>query len=336
MKKKFLIDVIVGARPNFIKVSALYFHIRKYKKYNQYIKFRLIHTGQHYSKKLSQDFINQLKIPAPNYNLKVGSGSVTQQISKIMIRYEKILAKKKCDICLVVGDVNSTVACAMSAKRFNIKIAHIESGLRSNDLSMPEEINRIITDSITDFHFTTSKYANKNLLNEGVKKNKIFFVGNIMIDTLYNFSQNKKAPKVWYLNNLKRNSYILVTLHRPSNVDHSSKLKKIVKTLEECASEHKIIFPVHPRTQRILKKINLQSDKLIYINALPYLEFNFLLKNSNCVITDSGGITEEATVYKIPCITLRKQTERPETVEVGSNILIGDNLEKNQKICCQN
>lgn len=327
MKKK-LVDIIVGARPNFIKVAPLFSLLKNDKKYSQYFNYRLIHTGQHYSKFMSDDFFKQLNIPKPNCNFNISSGSNLKQISQIILCYEKLLKKRKSDLCVVVGDVNSTLACSLAAKQMNIRIAHIEAGLRSKDLSMPEEINRIITDSVSDIFFTTSKFANKNLLDEGVHKKKIFFVGNIMIDTLMAYSNQLSEPKIWSKFDLKKKNYLLLTLHRPSNVDKQIYLEKILSKISKSLLLDKIIFPVHPRTKKIIKKINNFPKNIILIDPLPYLEFSYLLKHSLCTITDSGGITEEATVYKVPCLTMRNSTERPETILTGSNELVGKNIDK--------
>lgn len=318
-----LIDIIAGTRPNFVKVSSL-IHALNDNSYN--LNYRLIHTGQHYNDELSKIFFTQLKIPEPQINLNVGSGSQADQVGSIMSKYEKVLLKKKPDLCVVVGDVNSTMACAITAKKMNIKVAHIEAGIRSNDMSMPEEINRMVTDSITDYFFTTSKIANKNLDKLGVNRDSIFFVGNTMIDTLLSNSNNLIKPDFYDFYDLK-NEYFVLTLHRPSNVDNISVFKNIINEIMKSTDNLKVIFPVHPRTQKNIQFIKNISDRLICVSSLPYLEFNYLVKNSIGVITDSGGITEEATMFRVPCITMRNTTERPETVENGTNVLIGSNLE---------
>ena len=319
-----LFDMIVGARPNFVKIASIIDAFKKSKLYTKTIDFRLIHTGQHYDKKMSDSFFIQLNIPLPNYNLGIGSGTHAEQTGGIMIEYEKILQLKKSNYCLVVGDVNSTLACAIVAKKNNIKVIHVEAGIRSNDESMPEEINRIVTDSITDLFFTTTVNASKNLLNLGVHKNKIFFVGNTMIDTLLKNLHKLSPPSIWNIQNLSISNYFVLTLHRPSNVDSIKNLEFLINNILKFTRKHKIIFPIHPR---IAQKLNFQQfENLICIDPLEYLQFNFLIKNALGVITDSGGITEETTVLNIPCITLRYNTERPETVELGTNVLIGNNM----------
>ena len=316
------IDIIAGARPNFIKIAPIIHSINDEGKFS----FRLIHTGQHYDKNMSGNFFEQLDIPKPDINLEVGSGSQATQTAKIMIEYENVLNSSRPELCLVVGDVNSTMACAIVAKKFKIKVAHVEAGIRSFDLGMPEEINRMITDSITDYFFTTSIHANKNLLKSGFNKKNIFFVGNTMIDTLNKQRIKFKKPNFFNELNLKNGQYIVLTMHRPNNVDDINKLKEFLKCIISNTENLDVIFPIHPRTKSVLK--DFDSSKLILVPPLPYLEFNYLVENSKCVITDSGGITEETTVMGIPCITLRNNTERPETITVGTNELAGTSSEK--------
>lgn len=316
------IDIIAGARPNFIKIAPIIHSIIK----DGNFSFRLIHTGQHYDKNMSQNFFNQLDIPEPDINLEVGSGSQANQTAKIMVKYEDILLNSpKPYLCLVVGDVNSTMACSIVAKKLNIKVAHVEAGIRSFDLTMPEEINRIITDSISDYFFTTSKHANKNLIDAGFDKKNIFFVGNTMIDTLNKQKSNFKKPDFFEKLNLAKDNYLVLTMHRPKNVDDIDKLEQFINCIVSNTNNLKVIFPIHPRTKSVLN--NFKSKNLILVPPLPYLEFNYLVNNSKCVITDSGGITEETTVMNIPCITLRDNTERPETISEGTNILAGTNPE---------
>ena len=316
------IDIIAGTRPNFVKIAALINILDTHKK----ITYRLIHTGQHYDDKMSANFFRDLNIPDPHINLNVGSMDNVTQTAEIMIRYQKVIDLKT-NICLVVGDVNSTLACAITAKKNDIKVAHVEAGIRSFDNEMPEETNRILTDSITDYFFTTSKKANQNLINQGIAKDKIFFVGNTMIDTLKNNINRLRKPSIWDQEKLIKNDYFLLTLHRPSNVDEDLKLIELLEIISESSESTKIIFPVHPRTKKMLKQTKKFSN-IVYVEPLPYLEFNYLLKNSKGVITDSGGITEEATVLNIPCITHRDSTERPETVNIGTNELTMLNLSK--------
>jgi UDP-N-acetylglucosamine 2-epimerase (non-hydrolysing) len=319
-----LIDIIAGARPNFIKIAPIIAAIEEQRKAGFDLEYRLVHTGQHYDKKMSGDFFEQLGIPAPHHNLEVGSGTQAEQTGKIMMGYEQLLFTRPCDLCIVVGDVTSTMACAIAAKKVNnIKVAHVEGGIRSGDWTMPEEINRIVTDSITDYFFTTSEVANKNLKNSGVADKQIFFVGNTMIDTLYRQMPNLKQPGIWDEYRLQEKGYIMMTLHRPNNVDTKEKLSELVTEIVNASRGLLVIFPVHPRTARILADTGINAPNLFTIDPLGYLEFNYLVKNAKAVITDSGGITEEATVMGVPCMTLRDSTERPETCTVGTNELLG-------------
>ena len=315
-----LLDIIAGARPNFMKISPI---IHALESSSFKYKYRLIHTGQHYDKKMSDTFFDQLRIPKPSINLKVGSGSHTEQTAKIMIGYEKLLIEKKPDICLVVGDVNSTMACALVAKKMLVKVAHVEAGIRSGDNDMPEEINRIVTDSISDYFFTTSENASNNLLESGVKSKQIFFVGNTMIDTLLTNMNDFKQPVFWKDYKLNKKNYFVLTMHRPKNVDNYFELENTLNVIGKAAMGAPVIFPVHPRTKLILNEIKNIPSNILLIDPQPYHEFGYLIKNSKGTLTDSGGITEETTIMKIPCITLRENTERPETVEIGTNILIG-------------
>ena len=322
------IDIIAGARPNFIKIAPIIDAINSKKKDGYKLNFRLIHTGQHYDKSMSHQFFEELGIPKPDVNFEVGSGSQASQTAAIMISYENLLEKKKPDLCLVVGDVNSTLACAIVAKKCHIKVAHVEAGIRSGDITMPEEVNRIVTDSLTDYYFTTSKTASDNLIKEGVNLSNIYFVGNVMIDTLKKFYDRFRSPEIWDILNLKSKNYILLTMHRPSNVDSLNSLKRTIDTICENSRGLQVVFPVHPRTLKTLNQVDINHNNLHLISPLGYLEFNFLTKNSMVVITDSGGITEETTVMGIPCITIRDSTERPETVSIGTNELIGTKPDK--------
>ncbi len=319
-----LIDLIAGARPNFMKIAPIIDAIELQKNKGIDINYRLIHTGQHYDKNMSNNFFEQLNIPEPSNNLNAGGGSQAEQTAKIMIGYEKILEEKS-DLCIVVGDVTSTMACSIVAKKSGIKVAHVEGGIRSGDMRMPEEINRIVTDSITDYFFTTSEVANSNLLKAGVPLDKILFVGNTMIDTLHKHKNNLVKPDFWNTLHLKKNEYVVLTLHRPSNVDAALNLKLIIEEILDSVPDKQVIFPVHPRTRKNLEELDITHSNLIYSDPLGYLQFNYLVKNSFLVITDSGGITEETTVLGIPCITLRDSTERPETVSIGTNELVGTN-----------
>ncbi len=321
-----LVYIVAGARPNFMKVSPILKAFKKKKIHNKKLDYKLIHTGQHYDYNMSGSFFEQLEIQEPDIFLNVGSGTQAEQTALVMISFEKTLIKKKPDLVIVVGDVNSTMACTISAKKMGVPVAHVEAGIRSYDISMPEEINRIVTDSIADYFFTTTENAKANLLKHNVSSENIFFVGNTMIDTL-NFNLKKiKKPSILLEKKIINKKYFLVTLHRPSNVDDFSKLKQILNQIEASCREFKIIFPVHPRTKKNLSKNNYKSKKIILTDPFGYHEFIYLTKNSSGVITDSGGVTEEATVLSIPCITLRNSTERPETVSIGTNELVGDNL----------
>lgn len=330
MKKpiEMKVDLIAGARPNFVKIAALYYANSVF---DGHFDFRLIHTGQHYDDKLSGVFFQQLGIPEPDHNLGVGSGSHAEQTAAIMMGYEKILKDKRPDLVIVVGDVNSTMACAIVAKKLSIRVAHIEAGIRSGDLGMPEEINRILTDSITDYFFTTTPGASQNLLDTGKKQDQIHLVGNTMIDTLIENRKKFIQPDLWYTFNLKEGEYFVLTLHRPTNVDEENSLKKLLVLINDASKEVPVIFPVHPRTAVAIKKLELEFRNIRFVSPLSYLEFNYLVERSKAVITDSGGITEEATFFNIPCITLRDSTERPETVWEGTNKLVGTDPNKIRK-----
>lgn len=327
-----LIDIIAGARPNFMKIAPIIKEIGQANKQsgrnsesNEYLDFRLIHTGQHYDRNMSGAFFEQLGIPEPDMNLESGSGTQSEQTGRIMTRYEQVLADRKSDLCIVVGDVTSTMACSITAKKMGVKVAHVEGGIRSRDWTMPEEINRVATDSITDYFFTTSAAANNNLRKEGVPEDNIFFVGNTMIDTLLANLKKLKKPAVFSKTNLVEDEYFVMTLHRPANVDEEKKLKALIDNIANGVHGEKIIFPVHPRTRKILDDLGIKHENLIYTEPLGYHEFIWLVKHARAVITDSGGITEETTVLEIPCLTLRDNTERPETVTQGTNELIGTN-----------
>ncbi|KAA3640053.1 MAG: UDP-N-acetylglucosamine 2-epimerase (non-hydrolyzing) [Bacteroidetes bacterium] len=314
------LDIIAGARPNFMKIAPI---IEALKPYEGKIKYRLVHTGQHYDEKMSGSFFRELGIPSPDVNLEVGSGTQAEQTSRIMTRYESLLMQSPADCCLVVGDVTSTMACSITAKKMGLKVVHVEAGIRSRDLSMPEEINRMVTDAITDYCFTTSEVANENLRELGHGEDNICFVGNTMIDTLLKNMDRLKRPQVWDDLSLKEGHYFVMTLHRPANVDEERKLAELIDEVVLGARSLPIVFPVHPRTAKVLKKLGIQSENLHMIGPLGYLEFNYLVKNAFAVITDSGGITEETTVMNVPCLTLRDNTERPETITLGTNELVG-------------
>lgn len=322
------LTIIAGARPNFMKIAPIILAINNYNKSakNQ-IHFRLIHTGQHYDKNMSDAFFEQLNIPFPHNNLQAGGGSQAEQTAQIMIGFEKELLKNEADAILVVGDVTSTLACSIVAKKLNIDVIHVEGGIRSGDRTMPEEINRLVTDAITDHFFTTSEYANKNLLREGVNESKIHFVGNTMIDTLLANKSKFIQPYFWDTLNLKEREYFVLTLHRPANVDDANKLRSYFATINECAKGLPIVFPVHPRTRKNIIEFRINTLNIKLVEPQGYFEFNYLVQHSKAVITDSGGITEETTVMGVPCMTLRDNTERYETVSIGTNELIGTNPE---------
>jgi len=317
------ITLIAGARPNFMKIAPIVEAIEKQQQQGKAISYRLVHTGQHYDKNMSESFFVQLGIPAPHANLGSGGGTQAEQTANIMVRFEKELLVHPTDVVLVVGDVTSTLACSIVAKKLNIQVVHVEAGIRSYDMSMPEEINRMVTDAITDHFFTTSEVANQNLQRNGIPDDRIHFVGNTMIDTLLNQEQNFQQPSIWKEAGLQAGQYFVLTLHRPANVDAEQKLKALLDTIIEGSKGLPIIFPVHPRTAKNLEALGIQTDHLWMTDPMSYLEFNYLVKHAKAVITDSGGITEETTVMRVPCMTLRNNTERPETVTVGTNELIG-------------
>jgi UDP-N-acetylglucosamine 2-epimerase (non-hydrolysing) len=318
-----LIDIIAGARPNFMKVAPIIAAIKAANAEGKNINYRLIHTGQHYDKNMSGDFFEQLGIPMPDINLGAGGGTQAEQTANIMVGYEKVLLENPSNLCLVVGDVTSTMSCSIAAKKLNIKVAHVEAGIRSYDITMPEEINRMVTDSITDFFFTTSEIANTNLRREGHADQKIFFVGNTMIDTLLKQRSRFQQPPVWSELGLAPKQYFVMTLHRPANVDQAEKLRELISEITNNVQGMPVIFPVHPRTAKIFKDLGIAADNLHTIEPLGYLEFNYLVEHAKAVITDSGGITEETTVMSVPCLTLRDNTERPETITIGTNELVG-------------
>jgi len=327
--KRAVIANIVGARPNFIKIAPI---IREMAKHAS-LKSMLIHTGQHHDFTLSELFFRELSISKPDVSLGVGSSTHAVQTGNIMKGLEKCFMTTRPDLVLVVGDVNSTLAASLTCSKMGIPVAHIEAGLRSNDLLMPEEINRIITDRLSKYLFTTSEDAHLNLKNEGIDKKNVFFVGNVMIDTLKHLlPEAKKIKSVLPQYGVKKNNYALLTLHRPSNVDNKETFMRIIKALTEISKYLPIVFPIHPRTE---KQINLfkfnhyfDSPNIKLVKPIGYLDNMNLMLNSKFVLTDSGGIQEETTVLKIPCLTLRENTERPITAEVGTNTVVGTNTEK--------
>lgn len=334
MKKKIV--VVAGARPNFIKIAPI---IRALKGSSQFENY-IVHTGQHYDDSMSGAFFSELGIRKPDYNLEVGSGSHAYQTAMVMLKFEEICLKENPDFVLVVGDVNSTIAAGLVAKKLNIKLIHVEAGLRSGDRMMPEEINRLATDAITDIFFTTEKHGTDNLISEGCNPECIYFVGNVMIDNLfYQLRKLKETAVSEHVLSLKRKlaeKYICFTMHRPSNVDNEFVLRKILSAVKELTLEVPVIFPCHPRSRATILKFGLEHlfdsppDHGCRINrgffCMPPLSFNdflYLWKDAALVITDSGGMQEETTALKIPCITIRENTERPVTVAVGSNIIVG-------------
>jgi UDP-N-acetylglucosamine 2-epimerase (non-hydrolysing) len=325
MSRSPLVDLIAGARPNFMKVAPIIEALERSKASGADIGYRLVHTGQHYDRKMSGAFFEDLGIPEPDVNLEVGSGTQAEQTAAIMVRYERVLRRIPADVCLVVGDVNSTMSCAIAAKKLCVRVAHVEGGIRSNDWTMPEEVNRVVTDSISDWFFTTSRTANSNLLASGVPEYRIFFVGNTMIDTLLKQAPRLRPPPCWEKGHLQAGSYFVLTLHRPSNVDEPARLRAYLEVLGESGGGRPVLFPVHPRTSRMLSALApwRPSPAIRLLDPLGYLEFNYLVKHAKAVITDSGGVTEETTVMGVPCLTLRDNTERPETIIQGTNELIG-------------
>ena len=317
------IDIIAGARPNFMKIAPIIRAIQAREDSGSNLRYRLVHTGQHYDARMSGDFFSQLGIPEPTVNLEVGSGTQAEQTAAIMVRYEKLLLEQRSDLCLVVGDVTSTMACSIAAQKIGVRVAHVEGGIRSGDWSMPEEINRMVTDSITNYFFTTSEVANRNLRQSGVSDERIFFVGNTMIDTLLTNMDRLCPPTFWGKLGLEEGQYLVLTLHRPTNVDSIGQLRAMLSAISEGCRGMPIVFPVHPRTAKTLQTLIHPPANLRLVEPQPYLEFNFLVKHAKAVLTDSGGITEEATVMGVPCLTLRDTTERPETVTIGTNELIG-------------
>ena len=330
---------IVGARPNFMKIGPLMQEMTYYpEKFDQL----LVHTGQHYDHKMSQIFFDELGLPKPDINLEVGSGSHAWQAAHIMLKFEPVLSEYRPDWVVVPGDVNSTIACALVCAKLGIKIAHLEAGLRSFDRTMPEEINRLLTDQIADLLFTPSKDGDENLLREGVAPEKIHFVGNIMIDTLVRLLPEANLRWPVLKENLILGRYILVTLHRPSNVDDAANLREIILALNDIADTVPVIFPVHPRTKQRIREADLTINhkNLRLLEPFGYLDFLVLEAHASLVLTDSGGVQEETTYLKVPCLTLRPNTERPITIQKGTNQLLECNqkaiIEKSREILTSN
>ena len=353
-----LITLIAGARPNFMKIAPLIKAIQAAEAAGKDIHYRLVHTGQHYDKNMSDTFFEELGIPMPDVNLGCGGGTQAEQTANIMVAFEQDLMQNPTDLVLVVGDVTSTMACSIVAKKLNTKVCHVEAGIRSWDLTMPEEINRMVTDALADYMFTTSEIANKNLVLQGAcleakgerlkargeelpalpeeqyafKRNvqRVWYVGNVMIDTLLANRSRFRKPEVYDALGLEEKQYVVMTMHRPANVDEEAHLKALMEQIITNVHGLPIIFPIHPRTAKIFYNLwgNEEQLKALFpnlhiVDPMGYLEFNYLVERAKAVVTDSGGITEETTVMGVPCITLRDNTERPETCTVGTNMLIG-------------
>lgn len=317
---------IVGARPNFMKAAPVIAALAKKDNLAQL----LVHTGQHYDANMSDIFFRQLGLPEPDVNLEAGSGSHAVQTAQIMIKFEEVVRQNRPDLTLVYGDVNSTVAATLVCAKLGIKVGHVEAGLRSFDRKMPEEINRLVTDQLADLLFTPSADGNDNLKAEGVAPEKIFLVGNVMIDTLLRLLEKAALPGTLGL----PERYLLVTLHRPSNVDEPEMLRKIIETLNAISKSIPIIFPIHPRTHRRIEEFQLKladPSRLLLLDPVGYLEFLGLQRAATAVVTDSGGVQEETTFLGIPCFTVRKNTERPITITLGTNVLVGQDMEKLQR-----
>ena len=317
------IDIIAGARPNFVKIAPIIRALEARRAAGGPLRYRLIHTGQHYDPRMSGDFFEQLGIPEPHLNLEVGSGTQAEQTAAIMTRYERALLDERSDLCLVVGDVTSTMACSIVAQKLCVPVAHVEAGIRSGDWTMPEEINRMVTDAITNYFFTTSEVANANLRRAGVSDDRIFFVGNTMIDSLLANLERTRPPTFWAEQALAPHGYFVLTLHRPANVDTAASLQAMLDAVSRGARDLPVIFPVHPRTAKTMRESVRVPENIRLVDPQAYLEFIYLIRHAKAVVTDSGGITEETTVMGVPCLTLRDSTERPETVTVGTNELLG-------------
>lgn len=346
------VTLIAGARPNFMKIAPLIHALQKAEGEGNDIHYRLVHTGQHYDKNMSDTFFEELEIPQPDVNLGCGGGSQAEQTAHIMVEFEKELQAHPADLVLVVGDVTSTMACSIVAKKLNVKVAHVEAGIRSWDLSMPEEINRMVTDALADYMFTTGHVADRNLLRAGAVRGdetdtsaevlaedkyafervpqKIYRVGNVMIDTLLKNRPRFRKTALWDELQLREQAYVIMTMHRPANVDEEKHLRQLMEQIITHVHGLPVVFPIHPRTAKIFyqlwddeAQLKQRFPNLHIVEPLGYLEFNYLVERAKAVVTDSGGITEETTVMGVPCITLRDNTERPETCTLGTNELIG-------------
>lgn len=318
---------VVGARPNFIKVAPIH---QAFKAYPE-VEHIICHTGQHFDSRMSDVFFKELGLPEPQYNLEVSGGSHAFQTAKIMMAFENVLAEVQPDMVVVVGDVNSTLACSLVAIKLHIKVAHVEAGLRSGDRSMPEEINRLVTDSISNMLFVTEESGMINLRNEGKKENEIFFTGNVMIDSLVRLKPKFTESEIFDKLKIEKGNYVLCTFHRPANVDSKTYLSELQSVLNEISEQYKVVFPIHPRTRHNLETWNLHNnfaDNVLVTDPIGYIDFLALTSEAKLIITDSGGIQEESTFLGIQCITVRDNTERPVTVTVGTNQLIGRDLSK--------
>jgi len=325
MNQTRTIVLVAGARPNFMKIAPIAAALgRRAGTFGSL----LVHTGQHYDDKLSQVFFDELGIPRPDINLSVGSGSHAQQTAGVMVAFERVLLEQAVDMVMVVGDVNSTIACALVAAKMGVPVAHVEAGLRSYDRSMPEEVNRVLTDQISDLLFTTEASAEGNLRREGIDSTKVHFVGNVMIDTLLAHRERARATKTGDALGLSDRGYALLTLHRPSNVDDERAFDRLIQGLEAVAADVPIVFPVHPRTRPAITRSRRATDmvaagRLRLVDPLGYLDFVGLMERARVVLTDSGGVQEETTILGVPCLTLRENTERPVTITHGTNRLVG-------------
>ena len=316
------IHLIAAARPNFMKIAPLYHEL----KLDSSFDVKIVHTGQHYDANMSDKFFEDLQLPKPHIHLGVGGGSHAVNVGNTMITYEKVCLEEKPDLVIVVGDVNATMACSITAKKLGIEVAHLEAGIRSFDMTMPEEINRKVTDSIVDFYWTPSIEANENLVREGIDNTKIKLVGNIMIDSFEMMKDDIKVQDTYKQYNLQQSEYCIATFHRPSNVDQQELLKELVLQLSITSKMIKIVLPLHPRTKANLEKYNLLSEltsnkDIIILEPLGYKDFMNLVLHAKLVLTDSGGVQEETTYLQIPCLTFRDNTERPVTVWEGTNTL---------------
>ncbi len=316
---------VVGARPNFMKIAPLIHEMA----HHPQIQSLLVHTGQHYDESMSDIFFTDLNIPRPDINLEVGSGSHAAQTAQVMIRFEPVLLEQRPDLVLVVGDVNSTLACSLVSAKLGIPVAHVEAGIRSFDRSMPEEINRIVTDTLSDWLFTPHQEASENLRHEGMPEDKIFFVGNIMIDTLLAAKEIAIQRKTWTQWGLSPHDYAVLTLHRPSNVDNLEALKGLLGALYQISTKLPILFPIHPRTSKRIQDAGLEQEirsakGLLLIEPQGYLDFLCLLSQASLVLTDSGSMQAETTILGVPCLTLRWNTEWPITLSQGTNVLVGN------------